>query len=447
MILSSKRKPERATLPARSGLADSGLLEEAHSGSIPRMTIWAVVLGFFGFLVWASFTPVYEIVSGPGSVRPVGLIQRIDHLDGGVVARVHVSEGQTVREGDLLMELDQASIRAELAKLHVQAADLSRDLRRQRAFLADLEAGLPSGLTVQDESFVSEQASQAAHVAAQIELARAEREVLEAEQDRAAQRLASLKADFSILSAYAARLDTPGARAATTRVRIESVRREVLQKQGEIAGLVGEQEILAARIQQSAARETELLTGFRREAAAQLAETVSTLRIVEQSITQLEGAKTRTFVRAPSDGVLLALGFQNAHQVVPPGALVAELVPLGKDVFAEVEISAERIGTVRPGSAASIKVLSHDFTRFGDLDATVEQVSPSSFVKPDGSTVFRVRLALEESFTLASGAPDPLHEVLPGMTVVADIRTGRKSILSYMLKPLRTLSDRAFSES
>jgi multidrug efflux pump subunit AcrA (membrane-fusion protein) len=129
--------------------------------------------------------------------------------------------------------------------------------------------------------------------------------------------------------------------------------------------------------------------------------------------------------------------------VIEPGATIAEIVPQQGPVHASAEMPAEMVGAIRPGQAARVKVLTFDHTRFGALEATVTQVSASSFRRQDGSSFYRVTLALPQDHVGDARLGLRLNA---GMTVVADIRTGERSLLAWLLKPVRNALDTAFGE-
>ncbi len=437
-----------------SRLSASRYVSESHDGNFARATIWTVVLGFFLFLAWAAVTPVYEIVSGEGTIHPEGLAKRVEHLEGGIVARIEVQEGDLVERGDVIMMLDDRDLHAELAKLRARSGVLRGSVGRFQKLLAhdpgeDFALG-PDALGPGAAALLSDPAfaEDARYRLAQIRVLRARRNVtserlgsIRARREKAQEELAISRGQ----SERYARTDRNGA---IPLRQIENLQRETIRLEIEVSQLDGEVAVQAAAFEQSRAEESELVASYRRDAALRLGELRAELVATRQTIAQIEGRLTRTALRAPSAGVVKSLEIQNVGQVLAPGAVAAEIVPQGTRIFAEIEVSAERIGGVSTGQEASLKILTHDFTRFGDIPAEVESISPSSFQTQDGRSVFRVRLSFEGNTLAARGEPSvAARRISPGMTVVADIKSDRKTILAYLLKPVRVLADRAFTEA
>jgi multidrug efflux pump subunit AcrA (membrane-fusion protein) len=131
-------------------------------------------------------------------------------------------------------------------------------------------------------------------------------------------------------------------------------------------------------------------------------------------------------------------------QVVPPGGTVAALVPAGQELLAELVIAADRIGSIAPGHSVNVKVLTFDFTRFGTIAGEVIDVSPTSEIAQNGIPTYRVRVALSKDHL---GASDGRLEIRPGLAVVGDIILGERTVMEYLLKPLRVARDRAMTEA
>jgi len=425
----------------------SRFLNEPHDSGFARATIWALILGLIVFFAWAALTPVYEVVTGNGTLRPEGLTKQVEHLEGGQVAELFVSEGDIVSEGDLILKLDDTALQAERNKLLAQEMAQLGTLARYRDLLDEEEAENVAreapDLLQSDPAF----AADAIFRLAQIEVLRAEARMKSAEIDSLQDRHIKLREELTIMSAQLERYEERGAQGSVPINQLEALRRERLRLESEHVRLNGEIQVQMAALKQLAARERELAASYRRDAALMMVELEATLVATRQSLNQIADRIARLEVRAPADGIVQFLGVSNVGQVLGSGALVAEIVPKNREIFAEIEVSADRIAGVTVGRDASLKVLTHDFTRFGVIDAKVSQISPSSFVTEDGRTVFRVRLALQLHESEDEVAPVEKRVISPGMTVSADIRADQRTVLTYLLKPMRVLSDRAFSES
>lgn len=417
-------------------LSASRFLDEPGNPIYLRLTIWGIVVAIGTFVAWASVTPVYEVVTGTGQIRPAGSVRQAEHLEGGIVAKVHVEEGDTVVAGDPLVELDPTAIRAELEKTLTETASVVSQLARAEAFLAD-------DRSVLDEvDFAA--AAEWAFQLAQIEVFRADRAILEAEVNALEARDTKAQEEMTILDQREQRLARLTEDGLAVTSDLENVRRERVRLVGEQRQTVGERAVREASIARSYAQEAELLASLRRDAALEAEALRDRLAVLNQTKAQLEDRLDRLVITAPAAGIVQALTVSNAGQVVAQGDVVAEVVPTDAAVYAEIDVSADKINGVSPGRPASLKVLTHDFTRFGVVDARVDRVSPTSVTLPDGTQAFRVRLSFDEGDAPLSDAGS--RPITPGMTVTADIRTDRRTVLNYLLKPVRVIADRAMSE-
>jgi HlyD family type I secretion membrane fusion protein len=437
--------------PARTAeaLGASAYLGEYHDPRHARAAIWTCVAAIGAFFAWAALTPVYETIDGEGTVRPEGLSQRVEHLDGGIVADAFVAEGDVVDAGDPLLALDTGDLEAESRKLAARIARLDRTIARYDALLeldlSDPGIMLPAQLMLDADPALVEEL---AYRRAQLAVLGDERDVTRAELATLDDRERNLAAELEIVTEQRRRYAEAGTNMVVPLRQIEELDREIIRLESAIDGLAGDRAIARARLRQMRSQTAELVGSYRRDAAQSRLEAVEERAAARETAAQLDERTARSVLRAPVAGVVHGLTIQGKGEVLASGEVVMEIVPQGAVSFAEIEIPAERIGGVEIGDAASVKVLTYDFTRFGEIEARVERISPSSFLGEDGRATFRVALGFEtQKLGLAGAAPAELKPILPGMTVMASIRSDRRSILAYLLKPLRVISDRALTEA
>lgn len=434
---------------AAARLAASRHLPEHSDARTARAVIWTVVLALGFFVYWSALTPVHEIVSGAGVVRPKGLSTRVEHQTGGSVASVHVSRGDRVAQGDTILEFDVDDLSAERLKIESELAKLDTDIARQESLLAldltDPSVTLDPSLTAGLDPSATEEI---AYRMARIETVRARAAIARAERDATVSRLDGAREELAIMNAQLARYESKSDSGAIPLSQIENLRREALRLQSRNAEMAGQAAVQAANLAQLQSVQNELIAEYRSVAALRLSEQTQQRAAVLQSQHQIAERLRRSRVVASVSGVINHLSVQNAGEVVTAGEVIAEIIPENTPVFAEIEVPADRIGGIAPGQQARVKVLTFDFTRFGDLAAEVERISPSSFTREDGSTFFRVNLSLIEAAWDQTSAPMlPAQQIKPGMTVVADIRSGTRSVLAFLLKPFELVLNRAFTEA
>lgn len=452
--MSNSKKETKAG--RRSALAGSietlnseAFIEEPHSNVFVKLMIYAIASALVFFWVWATITPVYEVVTGEGTIKPEGFVVPVEHLEGGRIAKIIVSEGSMVRAGDIILRLDDAQLRAEIEKNKAKENFLNAKLERLRFVASHDFAVRPideGGTALSDPGAPSSVQYQIA----QIEHLRATRMVEETQLRALRKRSGNLSAELDILQKQAERSNALRLEGRTTLRAYEEEQLKLLKIEEEIANVSGLIDTHQAKIIQSHAKERELIAGFKTEAETKLLEAEAELASVLQVSGQLSQRLEQTVIRAARSGIVNNLMVRHSDEIIAPGASIAEIVPQDTDVFAEIEVPASKIGGIQEGSEAKLKVLTHDYTRYGDVTATVNAVSPNSYTKENGKIYFKVRLKFDRNALGAGRSQDTADKnrsITPGMTVTADIRTGQKTVLSYLVKPLRAISDRAFSES
>jgi len=162
----------------------------------------------------------------------------------------------------------------------------------------------------------------------------------------------------------------------------------------------------------------------------------------EQSLIKFRDRSDRLYIRSPIRGTVKELATKSVGKVLRPGDIAARIVPLADRVVAEVQVSPRDIAYVTPGLDAEITITAIDPSKYGKLRGKVARVSPSTFQTEKGETYYRAVIELDAASLGASDFPT----LLPGMIVQANIVTGAKSVMRYLLKPVVRSLDRAFAE-
>lgn len=428
----------------RASLTASAILPERHEGQFSRGLIFVVSLGLLLGLLWSSLTPIDEITSGTGRIKTTSEIEVAQHQFGGEVAEVNVRSGDRIEIGDQILAFDTDQLQRELNKLRA-----SRSTLRNEQQLIDyiLNGGAPDNLIENsidpsDEQFLfwAEQT----YFAAQLDLVADEESGIRETLQASKLRLKSIKEELFVLEDRRRRYLEIEQSGVLSRNDLESLEREIIQLGRMKIEVESDIAVQKRSLNTSALRKAELIAKRNHEAALRYNELNEQSVSIDQDIAEVVSRIEKSSVRAEVTGTILNLSISNAHQIVAPGEQIAEIVIDGSALRAEIEIPADRIGSIQPGMEARLKVLSYDFTRFGTLIGTVQSISPSSILNSTDQPVFRVQISLPNDGVNVALAGSPLRA---GMTVTADIISDRKTVLSYLLKPLRALSDRAFTEA
>ncbi|MEM1316350.1 MAG: HlyD family type I secretion periplasmic adaptor subunit, partial [Pseudomonadota bacterium] len=416
------------------------------------------VLAIAAFLAWAAHAPVRETVTASGRVLPAEGLKPIQHLEGGIVKSVLAETGDVVTRGQALAVIDGASEVEERAKAAARLQAIDAAIYARTAFAAldgvqaeeatDADPVEPLDLVRPTDPVLHESQRRAA--LGQLRLRAAQREVIVAERGRRMAELrgealqrAKAEEELSILSAqlqdYDAALDSGVVR----RLDRDRIARDVLALERRLAEYEGRRTELLAAIEETKARERELVVRLRRDALEEKSQ-LDTERLQTLALlAQLDERLSRKTIRAPAGGLVQGMTLRGPGQVVAPGELIAEIVPTNGVLRAIVDVPANRIGALSVGQPAFVKVSTFDPARFGSIDARIASVSPSSTSAADGAAVYEVVLELSSDHV---GPVSAGRRIKPGMTVHADVVGDERSVLAYLFKPLRALRDAAMTE-
>ncbi|WP_158266647.1 HlyD family type I secretion periplasmic adaptor subunit [Alsobacter soli] len=403
--------------------------------------IAASAAGVAALIVWASLTDLDKVTRGSGRVVPQVQNQTVQHFEGGIVTDIFVREGDRVEKGAPLLRIDNSFSRAELQQAEIEIAARELKLARLNAETAGAPFAPSAGLTGAAESFVQQETAlydsrrrtldeQLAIVVEQkrqkeLELAELKSRWTSTvrERDLVLQRVKNLR-----------RLAGMGAVSSNDLLDNERVLQQVESKMSDLTHEIPRAE---SALSEFVRRESEMKLRFQSDAGREATDVALQLAKLRESATALKDRSQRSDVLAPTDGVVNKLHVSTIGGVVKSGEPLAVLVPVDAAIVVEARISPNDRAEVWPGLPAIVKVSAYDYTDFGGLKGKVIEVSPDILQDERGQPYYRVRLEA------ASANFGPDKPVVPGMTADVDILSGRRSILSTLLRPLRYLRDNA----
>lgn len=432
----------------RSPIGKPANLQPALHATMARAVIFAISAFLGMFLVWSYFAPVHQVVSGRGVLKPADPPHRVQYRHDGVVDRAFVAPGDRVMAGDPLLRFETRDVASERLRLASRLEFISAREARLRDIL-EFDILEPEGRRAAEARL--DAAGLDASLADELRFLLAQARVWDArhgtaleEQAMLAQRLETLRQDRAILQEQVDRVTITVDRGITARPVLENLQREALQLDEDIQRLAGEITREAQDAERTLLEFTELVMEHRRKTRLSLEEIANERIDLEERLAIAEERLAGALIRAPISGTINALGVDTTGAVLASGELLAEIIPDGADLYVEIEVPADRIGGIAVGQNASVKILTFDFTQFGDLATTVARMAPSSTLDANGQPVFWVRLAFEPA---ALERSDLRRRISPGMTVAADIVTDTRTVLSFLLKPLRLIQDQALTEA
>ena len=395
-------------------------------------------------IVWAAFAHVDEVTKGDGRVVPSRNLQVLQSLDGGVVEQILVHEGDKVEAGQLLLMVDPTRANSAVADSAAQGIALEARVARLRAlaqgtsFLPptpanDTERAIVDGERKLYDSRVTELQTQVSIVRQQ--LSQHEQELAEVQAKRIAAQHA-LDLSTQELNQTRPLLAT----GAVSEVDILRLERDVTKNKGDVDQAAAQIGKVQAMMQESTRKIEETELAFRNEAGRDLAEAAGKLNALNQGAAGLTDRVDKASVKSPVRGRIQRLLANTVGGVVQPGKDIVEIVPLDDSLVLDARVQPRDIAFIHPNQKANVKFTAYDFSIYGGLDATVENISPDSVVDEKGNAYYVVRVR-----THLTGFDDKLP-IIPGMTAEVDILTGRKTVLSYLLKPILKVKSYALRE-
>lgn len=423
--------------------ADWAIAEQTPKGA--RIVIWLSVASVAVLLLWSAFAVLDEVTRGEGKVIPSRQIQILQSLDGGIVSEILAREGQTVKVGDLLLKVDPTRMVSSLRENQSQYLALLAKGARLRALAEGSRFSPPDEVVKQAPEIVEQERSlyesRRAELDATIGVAR--QQSAQRSQELVSVRARREQASQSYtLTAKELEMTRPLVRTgAVSDVELLRLERDVARYRGERDSANSDIPRLESAVAESARKIQEVELTFRNTARSELSEVNAKLNALSEGSTALEDRVKQTEIRSPVNGTVKQLKVNTVGGVVQPGKDVIELVPSDDALLLEARVLPRDIAFLRPGQKALVKFTAYDFAVYGGLDATLEQIGADSVVDEKGNAFFVVKVR-----TLSNTIGQQKLPIIPGMVAEVDILTGKKTVLSYLLKPILRAKAKALTE-
>jgi len=366
------------------------------------LIIWLCSAALVIFLVWAHFAILDEVTVGTGKVTPSSRAQVIESLDGGIVNQLNVHEGDIVSKGQILARLDPTRFQSTYGEAQAKARTLRASAERLRAELT----GAP--LEFSEETLKEP------------ELVARETQLWQSRRRNLLETVSNLQQSLKLVQDELRMTAPLVAKGAAGEVEVIRLRRQVSELRGKIDEARNEYAVRA--------REEQVKNNA--ELDAQL-----------QVLTGKEDQLTRATLYSPVRGIVKDIQVTTVGGVLQPGGKLMEIVPLEDQLLIETRINPRDIAYIRPGLPAVVKVTAYDSSIYGDLPGEVETVSPDTIqdeVKRD-QYYYRVYVRTQKAELVnRAGRKFP---IVPGMVANVEIKTGQKSVMDYLIKPLNKVNE------
>jgi adhesin transport system membrane fusion protein len=367
-----------------------------------RWALYMLVLTVLAALAWAALTRVDEVTRGTGKVISNSGDQTIQSLEGGILASLKVKQGDRVEKGQVLLELDATRANATYKEGLNKMVALQASAARLRAEAYGQPLAFPKEL----------------------------------------KNYARITRDETL--AYKSRLQALEQSVSELQHSLQLAEQEVKMSEPLSArGLISEIELLKNRRQVNDFRLqiNERQSKYRAEANAELGRVESELSQSRENVVARADTAHHTVLVAPVRGIVKDIRTSTIGGIVQPAAVIMEIVPLDDQLLVEGRFRPQDVAFLRPGLPATVKITAYDFGIYGGLDGVVEQISADTLREDSRTaiaatgeeTYYRVLVRTQAASLKVDGKSLP---IIPGMTTSVDIRSGEKSILDYLLKPV-----------
>ena len=415
---------------------NKALIEDAPR--VVRLTIWAIIAFFIFLLLWANFAVIDEVTKGDGKAIPSSKIQKIQNLEGGIISELFVKEGQIVEAGAPLIRLDDTRFASNVGE--TEADRLSMLLRVERLsaevddrplnFPEDVLKAVPGQAKSEESLYISRRQQLHDEIGGlQEQLIQRQQELREfaSKQAQYRQQLGLQRQEINMSEPLVAQ-------GAVSPVEVLRLKRAEVETRGQLDATT-----LAIPRAESAIKEVqrkidETRGKFRSEALTQLNEARTDLNKASATGKALEDRVSRTLVTSPVRGIVNKLLVNTIGGVIQPGSDMVEIVPLDDTLLVEAKIRPQDIAFLHPGQEAIVKFTAYDYTIYGGLKAKLEQIGADTITDEDKKTTYYIIKVRTERSHLGTDEKPLL--IIPGMVASVDIITGKKSVLSYLLKPI-----------
>jgi adhesin transport system membrane fusion protein len=370
------------------------------SRAFTHIILWTAAFFIIAALMWANYAVLDEVTTGQGKVIPSSEVQIIQNLEGGIIKNIFVKEGQIVKKNQILMQIDNTRFMSSYDESERKKDALQLEIIRINAEISKTPPVFPEELKKSQPDLVKDQQSLY------------ESRLREFNQLQVSLELAQKELDMT------RPLLKTGSVSPVEVIRLE---RSVNEIKGSIDKFTSD--------------ELDKLNKARGDLSA----------LIEANKADKDRL-TRTTVRSPVYGIIKQIKTTTIGGVVQPGSDIIEIVPLDDTLLIEAKIRPADIGFIHPGQKAMVKITAYDFSIYGGLEGTVEQISADTIIDETdkkNESYYMIRVRTEKNHLGTESKPLP---IIPGMLATVDILTGQKSVLAYILKPILKAKQSALRE-
>lgn len=360
------------------------------------VTIWIIGIGLLVLLIWASIFKLEEVSQGTGKVVPTSKEQVIQSLEGGILTRLEVKEGDIVKKGQTLAQLDPTRFASNVG----ESTSL---LTSSQATAARLRAEVNGGPLQFPQSVLNEQ-----------KLVNEETQLYRSRRANMEESVAGLKQALTLVQQELRMTEPLVAKGAASEVEVLRLKRQANEMQNQI---------------------NDVKNQYYVQAREELSKANTDIETQQQVIKGKSDSLNRTLFKAPVRGIVKEIDVMTLGGVIPQNGKLMTIVPLDEQLLIEARISPRDIAFIHPGQEALVKITAYDYSIYGGLKGKVTVISPDTLRDEVKQDQYYYRVYIRTDSDRLYNKAGKAFAITPGMVSSVDIKTGSKTIIEYLLKP------------
>ena len=420
----------------------------AKAPSTSKKILYALSFTIFWLIVWASWAQIDEITRGSGKIIPSGKNQAIQNLEGGIVDAIFVKEGDEVKKDQIILRIDNKNFSSSYGESKLRLDELEAKFMRldaeanDKEFVYDEKRDANNTKAIKYE--ISLHNSNLEHLDEQIRILTEQITQRQSELTELKNKISQTQNSYNLMLKEKAIMEPIFKKGLVSEVEYIQLQRRVNDLKGELDASVLALPRVESTIKEAQNKIAEAKLAFKNNAKKELNEVSAEIARISESQISLSDRVERTYVRSPVNGIVSKMMVHTISGVIKPGENIAEIVPLEDKLVAEVKVKPADVAFLRPGLDTIVKFTAYDFSIYGGLKGKVTQISADTETnEKTGESYYLVRIETDKNYL---GSEEKPLRIKVGMIVSADINTGKKTILDYLLKPILKAKNNALTE-
>jgi adhesin transport system membrane fusion protein len=413
-----------------------------------HLLLMSIASFFVIFFIWANLAKLDEVTRGEGKVIPSSEVQALQSLEAGIVEEFLVREGDQVKAGQVLMKLSDVEASSDLGANNARYLGLLASITRLQAeaegkttveFPENVMKGAPQSVTEEMNTFRANQTQ----LQGQLNIFMQQKSQREQEVRELSQRASDIRGVIALQREEMAMVEPLVAKGSAPKMELLQLERTIKEKQTELNSVNSNLPRAQSAVNEAEARIEDLTTTAKAQAQTELSAKLIEMNEIKERLGALSDRQSRADIKSPVNGTIQEIKVKTVGGVVRPGEDIIKIVPKDDQLIVEARVKPSDRAFIYPKQKAVVKITAYDFSIYGGLEGEVLDISADTFEDEKGNFYYRVRLRTYETELKHKGEILP---IIPGMVATADILTGQKTVMGYLLKPFVKTLENAMNE-